>query len=284
VHAGLLQTAFFAQLVFVTGFFLLAAARTRRLDRTGADVDPRDAVSRDEHRRDAPARSRFLGRAALAGEAPAEYETLVRLDEERARLTRGIEALRAAHAEEEQSFRARRRDVMLELHEHRRILSQLSDEKPQLQERVERLRAEVEHLEHRRSSLTDEIDASIRTSTALRDRAVLAKREIATLRLDRERVERRIRSNGQRLRDLAQRGDVLRAETAELSALLDLLQQLADQPTTLTFLSDGSLREDATGRRRAEGQRGQRVERSLVAGPDLPAPIVASDAGRLATD
>jgi hypothetical protein len=91
-------------------------------------------------------------------------------------------------------------------------------------------------------ALADEVDASIRTSTVLRDRTVAAHRDLASLRFDRERVARRIRSSGQRLLDLERRRSVLRAETEELEALLELLQRLADQPGSLTFLSDGELR------------------------------------------
>jgi hypothetical protein len=41
------------------------------------------------------------------------------------------------------------------------------------------------------------------------------------------------------------RRSLLRAETEELSALLELLQQLAGAPVTLTGLSDGELRDRA---------------------------------------
>jgi hypothetical protein len=231
MRSGLVQTTFVVQLVAVTVFFLLAAARSRRLGRAHF-----------------PAPSRPVPASGPEQTIGPDTAALERLEQECARLTQSLDLLRAAHAEEEAGLRVRRRAALLEMHEHRRITAELRAEEPKLQGRVQELRAEVEHLEHRRTALAAEISASTRTSVALRDRAVLAQRELASLRLDRERVGRRIRSDGQRLRDLARRRSVLRAETEELAALLELLQRLADQPTTLTFLSDGELRTGPTRR------------------------------------
>jgi len=231
---GVVQTTFVVQLLFVTGFFLLAALRTRRTRRS-AVLEPTPT----------PIPTRATRAARIDGPPVAtepEEARLERLVEECARLTRELELQRAAHADEEVSFRTRRREALMEMQEHRRVSAALAAEEPQLQGRVKELRAEVEHLEHRRSALTDEIAASAQTSSALRDRTALAQRELASLHLDRQRVGRRIRSDGQRLRDLSLRRDLVRAETEELAALLDLLQQLSGQPETLTSLSDGELR------------------------------------------
>jgi hypothetical protein len=233
---GVVQTTFVVQLLFVTGFFLLAALRTRRTRRS-AVLEPTPIPTPTPTR--APRGARIDGPPVAAEPEEARLE---RLTEECARLTRDLELLRAAHADEEVSLRTRRREALMEMQEHRRVSATLGAEEPHLQGRVKELRAEVEHLEHRRSALADEIAASAQTSSALRDRTALAQRELASLHLDRERVGRRIRSDGQRLRDLSLRRDLVRAETEELAALLDLLQQLSGQPETLTSLSDGELR------------------------------------------
>jgi predicted nucleic acid-binding Zn-ribbon protein len=240
---GAVHATFVVQLALVTAFFLLAAVRTRRIRRSGvSEVTP--TVMPRRARSDGPS----------VPDEPEEAR-LERLAEERERLTRDLERLRAAHADEEASFRTRRREALLEMQEYRRISAALGAELPGLQDRMKELRAEVEHLEHRRSALADEIVASAQTSSALRDRTALAQRELASLHVDRERVARRIRSDGQRLRDLSQRRELVRAENEELSALLDLLQQLSGQPGTLTSLSDGELR-------------GGRAVRAHVAGTD----------------
>jgi hypothetical protein len=230
---GVVQTTFVVQLLLVTGFFLLAALRTRRTRRSAVpETTPTPTPT--------PTRAtRAPGIEGPPVAAEPEEARLERLARECARLTRDLELLRAAHADEEADSRTRRREALLEMQDHRRVSAALGAEEPRLQDRVRELRAEVEHLEHRRSALADEITASAQTSSALRDRTVLAQRELASLHLDRERVGRRIRSDGQRLRDLSLRRELVRAETEELAALLDLLQQLSGQPATLTSVSDG---------------------------------------------
>jgi predicted RNase H-like nuclease (RuvC/YqgF family) len=230
MRSGVVQMAFIVQLVLVTGFFLRAGLRTRRIRPSAVPTAIVTAT---------PPRARIDGPSVVAEPKQARIE---RLAEECARLTRDLELLRAARAAEEASFRARRLEALMEMQEHRRVSAVLGAEEPQLQGRVKELRAEVEHLEHRRSALAAEIAASAQTSSALRDRTALAQRELTSLHLDRERVGRRIRSDGQRLRDLTLRRELVRAETEELAALLELLQQLSGQPGTLTSLSDGEIR------------------------------------------
>jgi len=239
MYPGVVQVTFLVQLVLVSAFFLVAALRVRR-SRTLPRSEPLDGPG---HQQRASWSGSHGGPARrIEADATQPEDELALLDTERDRLVGELERLRAAHAQEESLFRERRREVLLEMHEHRRIAADLCAEEPHLQEHVRSLRAEVDHLEHRRVSLAAEVEASIEKSSALRQRIVLAQRELAARRLDRERVERRIRSEAERLRDLAQRRNLLRAETAELAALLDLLQQLSGQSGTLTFLSDGELR------------------------------------------
>jgi chromosome segregation ATPase len=248
MYPGVVLVTFVAQLLLVSAFLLLAVRRART-SRTStlpgrARVEPhplraaRRGVRPD---RDATIDSRVRG----------AHDELALLAEERERLVRELELLRAEHAKEESHFRRRRREVLLEMHEHRRITTGLRAEELPLREHVRNLRAEVDHLEHRSVSLAEEVAASIEKSAALRQRIIVSQRELTSRRLDRERVERRIRSAAEHLRDLARRRALLRAETEELAALLELLQQLSGQPETLTALSDGELRRAPTSRAEA---------------------------------
>jgi hypothetical protein len=239
------HVVFIAQSVLVTLFLLSAMLRTSRLRRQQGSSSPAHSRARsgsrpipDGHPSTAP---------AAAPSSPVDVASLeedaARLTAECERLARQLDLLRIAHADEEADFRARRRAALLEMLEFRQVAAELGAEEPHLRDRVARLNADVDHLGQRRTALAAEIDASTRTSTALRERNAFAKHELASLRSDRERVERRIRGGVQRLQDFARRRELLRAETEELSALLDLLQQLADQPRSLTRLSDGELRD-----------------------------------------
>jgi len=244
-RASAVHVALVAQSVIVTLFLLSAMLRTRRLRQQQGPSSSVQGRARsgsrpihDGHPPVAPAAAPISSVDVASLE-----ENAARLTAECERLTRQLDLIRVAHAEEEADFRARRRAALLEMLEYRRVAAELGAEEPHLRDRVAPLSADVDHLEHRRTALAAEIDASTRTSTAVRERAAFAKRELASLRRDRERVERRIRSGIQRLQDLARRRELLRAETEELTALLDLLQQLADQPRSLTRLSDGELRD-----------------------------------------
>jgi outer membrane murein-binding lipoprotein Lpp len=258
MRPDIIQVTFVVQLALITVYLLLALVRAQRLRRDAtppSDHSPQPVGLQWSSPEGVTRVTNGVGDNDIA-EARA-------LKADCDRLARSLEKMRAEHAAEEEHFRARRREALLEMHEHRRITAELGEIEPKLQERVDGLRAQVEHLEHRRVALAAEVSASLRTSAALRDRAILAQRELASLRLDRERVGRRIRSDGQRLRDLARRRAVLRAETEELAALLELLQKLADQPRTLTFLSDGELREAAA--RRAAPVDGSAVTANVAA-------------------
>jgi antitoxin component HigA of HigAB toxin-antitoxin module len=244
MSGGLLQAAFALQLVLVSGSFLLAWARARSLREAdaaqglGAPGLGAPGLGTSQHA------SRVVTERALVDvldHVPQlrQLQQLQHLEQERARLTHELELLRAAHADEESEFRARRRAALLEMQSHRQVTAELSAEEPGLSRRVQALRAEVEHFERRRAALSEEIVASTRTSAALNERASLARQELASIGRDRERVRRRILSDGQQLRDLAHRRALLGAETVEMAALLELYQQLADQPYALTFLSDG---------------------------------------------
>jgi len=245
--SGILQATFIAQSAFVTVFLLLALIRAgrSRSERatTRATTVARQVGPHLVAKVDAP--------ASLHGvnvEVDVELEALASLEAERQRLTAALSNLRAAHIEEEASFRARRREALLELHEHRRLTAELVAVEPDLPHRVADLRLEVEHLEDRRGALGSEVRASVRTSAALRDRAAHVQREIASLRLDRDRLGQRLHTDSERLRDLAHRRTVLEAESSELTALLEMLQQLADQPQSLTYLSDGEFRSESRAR------------------------------------
>ena len=249
MNAGFGQILLVGQVVLVTLFLLAALVRARRQRQAPL---PSAEASDSAH---APVRGGILlPPPSRAAQSPTGDATVApggavgELEAELARLAGDLAQLRAAHAEEEAHFRMRRREALLEMQDYRRITSGLSAEEPQLRSRVEQLRADLGHLEHRRSALAAEIAASVETSKVLRDRTLLAQRELASLCLDRERVARRIRSDGERLRDLARRRAVLRAETQELNALLEMLQRLADQPESLTALTDGEVRSSRSAR------------------------------------
>lgn len=239
MYPGVVLVTFVAQLLLVSAFLLLAVRRART-SRTStlpgrARVEPHPL--RAARRGVRPGRD-----ATIDSCVRGAHDELALLADERDRLEREAELLRAEHAREESHFRRRRREVLLEMHEQRRITTALRAEELPLREHVRNLRAEVDHLEHRSVSLAEEVAASIEKSAALRQRIIVSQRELASRRLDRERVERRIRSAAELLRDLARRRALLRAETEELAALLELLQQLSGQTQTLTSLSDGELR------------------------------------------
>jgi chromosome segregation ATPase len=253
MYPGVAQVSFIVQLLLVSTFFLLAVLRVRSPGTPARPARPR--VDRHPLRAARRAARRDRDASTDAGVRRSEEE-LALLAEERDRIARELELLRAEHAQEESHFRRRRREVLLEMHEYRRITTGLRAEEPHLQEHVQSLRAEVDHLEHRCVSLAAEVDASIAKSAALHERIGTSKRLLDSRHLDRERVERRIGIETAFLRDLARRRAVLRAETDELMALLDLLQQLSGQPATLTSLSDGGLRAAPTPRDEVVSQNG----------------------------
>jgi hypothetical protein len=243
-RASAVHVVFVAQSVIVTLFLLSAMLRTSRLRQQRGSSSSVHGRARSGSRTIQNGHPPVAPAAAPSSsvDVASLEEGAARLTAECERLTRELDLLRVAHAEEVADFRARRRTALLEMLEYRRVAAELGAEEPHLRDRVARLNADVDHLERRRTPLAAEIDASIRTSTALREQTAFTRRELASLRRDRERVERRIRSEGQRLQDFARRRELLRAETEELAALLYLLQQLADQPRSLTRLSDGELR------------------------------------------
>jgi len=240
---GAVQVMFLIQVLVITGSLFWAAGRTRRLRRAARASAGRPR--RREHDGAAPTAHTAYAAPTTASATDTPLIALdAALDEERERITRDLALLRAAHAEEESEFRARRRAALLEMQEYRRVSAALRPEQMKVEVHVRELQADVEHLEHRRTALADEVAASVERSRALRDRTVLARQELAALHLDRERVTRRIRTSKQQLRDLTHRRELLRAETEELSALLEMLQQLTGQSRTLTALSDSEMRSE----------------------------------------
>jgi chromosome segregation ATPase len=228
----LLQVVLVVQLSLVSLLFLSALRRSAR-----------------QH----PTRPLPLERPAhrpRAEEPATDTETLEQLEEQRAQLLAELARIRSDQTKEEVAFRARRREVMLELHEDRRIANELNAAEPELRNRVESLRAEVEHLERRRPELAAEIQASTRSSTLLRGRIADARRELDEMRRDRDRLCERLEADKQRLSDLAKRRALLHAETEELAALARSLQPAAGVRRLLSQVTDGELRDAAELQRR----------------------------------
>jgi chromosome segregation ATPase len=203
-----------------------------------------------------------------------EAAELADLEMQRSRLLSDLERLRAAHTREEADFRARRREVTIELHERRRISNELATAEPQLRERVAALRTGVEHLERRQPELSAEIDASKRSSNVLRERVVIARRELEELHKDRERVGTRLETELQRLRDLTCRRELLLAETEELAMLARRLQGVDGRTHLLSQVTDGEMR-DRTHLRRLRGaskanSRADVTERTITLRSDDP--------------
>ncbi len=252
---GYLQIAFVAQIVFISAFFLHAvirSGRTRRVQnsRAGRASTPK-IPDRSMPLSRAPASTLQAssdgavdGRGDGADDVSARVAATEELREEQLRLTAALEQLRAEQAKEGEALRLQRRDIALQIREHRRRKDALLLALPGLEHRVQSLRVEEEHLERRRDALRSEVDASIRTSGELRQRAAYVRREIADLDRDRERLRRCLVEKSDALRDLVRRRAVIQAESDELTALLSMLQQLADQPRTLTSLSDADRRPD----------------------------------------
>jgi len=249
MDSQIVQIAFVVQFAVVSAVLLSALIRAQRSRPAPADGSLAGLAGAQLRLR-RPVRGRPATGSMSAVVTETDEAELAALRAERAALQGQIDRIRAAQAEEELSFRARRREALLELYDHRQRSTELSKELPPLEDLACRLRAEVEHLEHRRTALLAEVSASGRTSVVLRERAANVRREIASLRIDRDRLGQRLHRDGERLRDLARRRAVLQAESEELMALLDLLQRLADQPESLTHLSDGELRGSTTPERR----------------------------------
>lgn len=218
---GLVEIALAAQVTLVGLFLLRAVARSLRLRRNALARTTAHPATSAAHERTEPD-GEAVQRAAVE-----------------------LAALRRTQAEAEASFSARRRTALLELREHQRRTADLAAQERDLEEHVSELRTEVRHFEQRHVALTAEIRAALESSALLRDRSATARRELEATQADRVRIHARVVEDTERLRDLMRRRSLLRAETEELSALLELLQQLAGAPVTLTGLSDGELRDRA---------------------------------------
>ena len=242
----LIPVALAVQVAFVS-VLLHALRRSVAQFRSNANSAPTSSRRRPPH----PARTADVAdRSAAHGST--EAAELADLEMQRSRLLSDLERLRAAHTREEADFRARRREVTLELHERRRISTELATAEPQLRDRVAALRTEVEHLERRQPELSAEISASTRSSFVVRERLGIARRELEELHKDRERVGTRLETELQRLRDLACRRELLLAETEELAMLARHLQGVDARTHLLSQVTDGDLR-DRTHLRRLRG-------------------------------
>jgi len=225
MDSGVLQVILVTQLTLVSLFFLRALRRSAQLSRPVAtpQATPKPRSDADD---------RSVG-----------AEELARLEAERDGLLSTLERLRAVQTKEEDAFRARRREVLLDLHEHRRVSNELSAIEPELRSRVDSLRTEVEHLERRLPELAAEVRASTRSSIALRGRVAAARLELEGLRRDHDRVRERLGADKERLGDLARRRALLRAETEELAALARSLQRVTGGTRLLSQVTDGELRD-----------------------------------------
>jgi hypothetical protein len=265
----LIPVALAVQVAFVSVLLLHALRRSVAQSRSKTSPAPPSSRRRPPHT------ARTTGVAdRSAAHGSTEAAELADLELQRSRLLSDLERLRAAHTREEADFRARRREVTLELHERRRISTELAAAEPQLRDRVAALRTEVEHLERRRPELSAEIDASKRSSNVLRERVVIARRELEELRKDRERVGTRLETELQRLRDLVCRRDLLLAETEELAMLARHLQGVDGRTHLLSQVTDGDLR-DRTHLRRLRGRssanaRADVTERTITLRNDDP--------------
>jgi chromosome segregation ATPase len=220
---ALVEIALAVQLTLVGLFLLRAVARSLRL------------------RRGTPAQA-----ASHSAADPSHHEASASGDAAVAQAAEALAELRRRHAEAEASFSARRRAALLEMRDHQRRTVDLAAEERDLEEHVSELRTDVRHFEHRHVALTAEIRAALESSELLRDRTATARRDLERVQADRARVRARFIGDTERLRDLVRRRELLRAETEELSELLELLQKLAGEPVTLTGLSDGELRARAS--------------------------------------
>jgi chromosome segregation ATPase len=220
---ALVEIALAVQLTLVGLFLLRAVARSLRL------------------RQSTPVQA-----ASHAAGDPSHHEGSASDDAAVAQAAEELTAMRRKHAETEASFAARRRAALLEMRDHQRRTADLAAEERDLEERVTELRTEVRHFEQRHVALTAEIRAALESSELLRERTATGRRQLEKVQADRARVRARFIGDTERLRDLVRRRELLRAETEELSELLELLQKLAGEPITLTGLSDGELRERAS--------------------------------------
>jgi len=219
---ALVEIALAVQLTLVGLFLLRAVARSLHLRRTAALHEAVHGVTQG------------LAHADSASSDPSvEHATEV------------LAALRREHAAAEEEFSARRRAALLEMRDHQRRTAELAAEERELEEHVLELRTEVRHFEQRHVALTAEIRAALESSELLRDRSATARRQLGEIQAESARLRTRFAEDADRLRDLTRRRTLLRAETEELSELLELLQQLAGEPVTMTGLTDGELRERA---------------------------------------
>jgi len=237
MDSGTLQLALVLQTTFVAMLFLSALRRSARLTREPADPHRSPSTATRSTARPTSGRrdpSDDADRSVLADE-------VARLEDQRAALLADIDRIRVAQVKEETEFRARRREVLLDLHERRRVATELAAIEPDLLIRIAALRAEVEHLERRLPELADEIRATTASSLVLRERIVTARHALAGLRREQEWARRRLRADGRRLRDLAHRRALLEAETEELATFARALEQVTGDTGLLTRITDGEL-------------------------------------------
>lgn len=214
------------QVIGVATAFFLAGRRSQRApDRVPTPVETSDA------RTNAP-----------SVPLPSEPPELAGLYAERQRLEHELAEERAARAGALTTYVQRRRELLSDLQELRRECSERSSEQAELAARVSGLTAAVQHLAQRRDSLTAELAASTTSSNVLAERTGVARRRLAALKLEHERITMRRRREVARLEDLARRGALLEAENEELSSLLEILQQLTGMPSSLTRISDAGTR------------------------------------------
>jgi hypothetical protein len=226
--SGPLAIVLILQFLGVTLAFLLAARRARRIGQHAPATAPED---RPEHRVTVPTDD---ASRSLAAEAPA----LDGLYAARQQLQQELADDRTAQAAALAAFTERRRALLTDLHMLRRDCSDRAIEASELAARVEGLTSEVQHLEQRRDSLVAELEASTTSSRVLAKRATIARQRLAALKLEHERFVMRRRRETARLEDLDRRRALLEAENAELTSLLEVLQQLTGEPSTLTRISD----------------------------------------------
>jgi DNA repair exonuclease SbcCD ATPase subunit len=238
LSTGFLEMVFVVQLVLVSLVFMRALRRTRspRMHSQTRGVPP---LPRNIETGEPSTALRRAGadRSSATQGALLQHE-LDELEAQRASLLDELAAIRSEQVAEESAFRARSREVLLQLHEHQRANNELATREAELEHRVAALRTEVDHLDRRRPEFAAEIRASTRVSTILRERIVLARRELDELQQDRDRVRERLNADTRRLNDLSRRRALLQAETEELALLARTLQRSIGGSPLLSQLTD----------------------------------------------
>jgi len=232
------------QVIGVATAFVLAGRRSQRTQ------DPAPP----------PVRTSDAGTNAPSGPLASEQPELAGLYAQRQRLEHELAEERAARAGALATYVQRRRALLSDLQELRRGCSERAAEQHALTAQVSGLTAEVEHLAQRRDSLTAALAASTTSANVLAERTGVARRRLAGLKLEHERITVSRRREVARLEDLARRQALLEAENAELSSLLEILQQLTGGPSTLTRISDTRAAPTPTGQPASTASAARRPE------------------------